>query len=93
MRETFYPFSPSPSAYAFLEEKRIKILKGKKTSFHAPSYSSPGTILGIKKEGIEVCCGGRSVFLIESLQPENKKPMSAYAYSLGSRLKEGKILT
>ncbi len=86
-------FSPWPSAFAFYGEKRIKILKGRKMSFLASSSSSPGDILGIKKEGIEVCCGGGSVLLIEFLQPENKKPMSAYAYSLGAKLREGEIFT
>lgn len=86
-------FNPWPSAFAFLREKRIKILKGRKMPFNAEPCSSPGEILGIKKEGIEVCCKGGSVFLIENLQPENRNPMSAYAFSHGAKLKCGDIFT
>lgn len=86
-------FNPWPSAFTFLEEKRIKILRGKKSAVRAQPSSSPGEILAIKKEGIEVCCGAGSVFLIETLQPENRKPMSAYAYSLGTKRQKGEIFT
>jgi methionyl-tRNA formyltransferase len=81
-------FTPWPSVYAFFREKRVKIHKGKKTEDKI-ELSSPGEILGIKKEGIEVCCGEGSVFLIEILQPENKNKMDAYAFSLGARIKPG----
>jgi methionyl-tRNA formyltransferase len=82
-------FSPWPSTYAFIGEKRMKILKGKKLKNHAASSSSPGEILEIRKEGIAVCCGEHSVFLIERLQPENRNSMDAYAFSLGGRIKIG----
>ena len=81
-------YTPWPSAYTFLADQRIKILKGKKEAFKGQS-SSPGEILEVKKKGIEVCCGDASVFLIENLQPENKKPMSAYSFSLGAKIKPG----
>jgi len=79
-------YTPWPSAYTFLADRRIKILKGKKEAFKGQS-SSPGEILEVKKKGIEVCCGDASVFLIENLQPENKKPMSAYSFSLGAKIR------
>ncbi|TET69049.1 MAG: methionyl-tRNA formyltransferase [Candidatus Aminicenantes bacterium] len=81
-------YTPWPSAYTFLADRRIKILKGKKEAFKGQS-SSPGEILEVKKRGIEVCCGDASVFLIENLQPENKKPMSAYSFSLGAKIRPG----
>ncbi len=81
-------YTPWPSAYTFLADQRIKILKGKKEAFKGQS-SSPGEILDVKKKGIEVCCGDASVFLIENLQPENKKPMSAYSFSLGAKIRPG----
>lgn len=81
-------YTPWPSAYTFLADQRIKILKGKKEAFKGQS-SSPGEILDVKKKGIEVCCGDASVFLIENLQPENKKPMSAYSFSLGAKIRSG----
>lgn len=84
-------FTPWPSAYTFLKEKRMKIYKGKKKENQAKTSSSAGEILGIKKEGIEVCCGGGTIYLIESLQPENKKRMDAYAFSLGAKIKSGEM--
>ena len=86
-------FTPWPSAYAFLKDIRIKIHKGRKIEKEAPPGSSAGKISGIKKEGIEVCCGERSIYLIESLQPENRKRMDAYAFSLGAEIKPRDIFT
>lgn len=82
-------FTPWPSAYAFIREKRVKIHKGKKSEGRAVPSSSPGEILNIGKEGIETCCGQRSVFLIQRIQPENRKEMDAFAFSLGMRIKPG----
>lgn len=82
-------FTPWPSAFAFLGEKRIKIHKGKAVDTPAPLSSSAGQIVAIRKEGIEVCCGQQSVFLIEQVQPENRTRMEAYAFSLGGRIKPG----
>jgi methionyl-tRNA formyltransferase len=84
-------FTPWPSAYAFLKDIRIKIHRGRKLEKEAPPGSSAGEISGIKKEGIEVCCGEGSIYLIESLQPENKKRMDAYDFSLGAEIKPGDI--
>ncbi|TET71658.1 MAG: methionyl-tRNA formyltransferase [Candidatus Aminicenantes bacterium] len=84
-------FTPWPSAYAFLKDIRIKIHRGIKIEKEAPPGSSAGEISGIKKEGIEVCCGEGSIYLIESLQPENRKRMDAYAFSLGAEIKPGDI--
>ncbi len=84
-------FTPWPSAYAFIKDIRIKIHKGKKIEKEAPPGSSAGEISVIKKEGIEVCCGEGSIYLIESLQPENKKRMDAYAFSLGAEINPGDI--
>lgn len=81
-------FTPWPSVFTKFKDKRIKIIKGKGNppgSITAP----PGEIVGLKKEGIQVCCGKDSIFLIEILQPENKKSMSAYAFSLGTRVNVG----
>ena len=82
-------FTPWPSAFAFLLEKRLKILKGRTTENKASRSSSPGEIVSVGKEGIQVCCGEKSIFLIKSLQPENRKQMDAYAFSLGGKAKPG----
>lgn len=82
-------FTPWPSAYAFIGEKRVKILKGRKSGSRASPSSHPGEILSIGKQGIEICCAERSVFLLQRIQPENRKEMDAFAFSLGMRIKPG----
>jgi len=84
-------FTPWPSAFAFLHGRRMIIHKGKKIEDQSSPSLNPGEILGIEKQGIEVCCGERSVYLIQSLQPEGKKMMDAYAFCLGARIKPGDI--
>lgn len=82
-------FNPWPSAFAFLRGKRIKILKGRKGAAGTETPSTSGEIHDIRKEGIEVICGEGSLFLIEELQPEGRKPMPAFAFSLGTEVKVG----
>jgi methionyl-tRNA formyltransferase len=86
-------FNPWPSAFTFLEGKRIKILRGKRLTPRLILADIPGRIKDSTKEGIEVICGQGSLFLIEELQPEGKKPMKAYAYSLGSKLKSKDVFS
>lgn len=81
-------YSHWPSVYTFFGDTRVKIVRGKHIDSDK-TKSSPGQIIHVHKEGIETACGRGSVFLIESLQPENKKVMEAYAYSLGSRIHSG----
>jgi len=85
-------FTLWPSAFAFLNDKRVKIIEGKEKE-NLTHISSPGKILAVSKAGIEVCCGGRSSYLIQKLQPENKKAMDAYAFSLGAKIKIGDTFT
>jgi len=81
-------FNPWPSSYTHLNNKRIKILDGKKIC--RPTHEcKPGQILSLSKNGIQVCCGNKSIFLIERLQPENKSPMGALDFSHGARLQSG----
>lgn len=82
-------FTPKLSAFTFLHEQRIIIRRGKDTGKIADLSSSPGEILSVKKEGVEVCCAERSIYLIERLQPENRKEMDAHAFSLGAKIKPG----
>ena len=82
-------FCAWPTSFTFYAGKRIKILRGKYEEISECVGLDPGTIKDINNSGIQVCCGNRSVFLIEELQPENKKPMNAYAFSLGANIKPG----
>jgi methionyl-tRNA formyltransferase len=81
-------FTPWPSAFSFFDEKRIKIISGKNLDSKTCSHT-PGEILDVNKTGIQVNCGQNSAYLIEELQPEGKKVMSAYAFSLGTQISQG----
>jgi methionyl-tRNA formyltransferase len=81
-------FNPWPSAFAYYGDKRIKILRGRERRGQFSAFS-PGEVLGVKKEGLEVGCGEKTVYLIEELQLEGRQAMSAYAFTLGTRMKTG----
>jgi len=81
-------FTPWPSTFTFLAGKRLKILKARAVDEQVAAFS-PGDILNISEKGLTVGCGGKSILLIEILQPENKKAMSPHAYSLGGGIKPG----
>jgi len=81
-------FTPWPSTFTFLEGRRIKVSRGKSEPFKS-SLAGPGEIVDIDRRGISVMCGDGNVFLIERLQPENKKEMTAYDFSLGGNIKPG----
>ena len=81
-------FTPWPSSYTYMDGKRIKIISAK----HEPLAASPapaGEIVKAGKEGICVMCGDGNIVRIDILQPENKKKMSAYAYTLGANIRTG----
>ena len=82
-------FSPWPAVYTFFDDTRLKIIKGKHIGLQK-TKTPPGQIINVHKDGIETACGQGSIFFIETLQPENKKVMEAYAFSLGSRIRPGK---
>ncbi len=82
-------FTPWPSSFTFLNKIRIKIIKAKHLKQKTETSASPGEITEINEKGITVCCGHNTQLLIEELQPENKKSMKAYSFSLGARIKPG----
>jgi methionyl-tRNA formyltransferase len=82
-------FTPWPSAFCYFEQKRIKITRGKILDSQTPDQKC-GEIADVNKTGIRIHCGQNSSYLVEELQPEGKKLMSAYAFSLGAKINPGK---
>ena len=81
-------FTPWPSAYFFINGKRIKVIKailGEKTN------AKPGTVVSLKG-GIRVACGGETSLVFTDLQPEGKGVMTAKALLNGNPLTEGTVL-
>jgi methionyl-tRNA formyltransferase len=82
-----------PGVYSFFGGKRVNILRGRPAAPRVtpaePSSALPGTLRETRKDGLLIACGGGTAFLIEELQPEGKRPMTAYAFSLGAKIVPG----
>lgn len=85
-------FSPWPSAFTYFRGKRLKILEGRTEATEPASSVKSGEIYKVKKEGICVGCGDGHIYIINHLQPENRKTMNAHAFSLGANIKPGESL-
>jgi methionyl-tRNA formyltransferase len=85
-----------PGVFTQIKSRRVNMLRGSVLGSSAcpgtQATPGPGTILSVGKSGLIVACGGTTSYLIEELQPEGKGPMSAYAFSLGTRITAGDIL-
>lgn len=66
-------FNPFPVAYSFLNDERIKIYQA--SLVESATSATPGEILSVTDEGIQVACGEQSLQL-EVLQIPGKKAMS-----------------
>jgi methionyl-tRNA formyltransferase len=82
-------FSPWPSAYSHFRGKRMKILEGRVELGDFQFPIKPGEIYSAKKRGLAVVCGDSNLFIIDHLQPENRKAMNAHSFSLGANIKSG----
>ncbi|NLN17914.1 MAG: methionyl-tRNA formyltransferase [Firmicutes bacterium] len=76
-------YTPWPGAFTMLENRRIKILKAvaKPDSVEA----TPGRIVSISDDGLEVACG-QGTLLITHLQPESSRSMPASSFVRGYRV-------
>jgi methionyl-tRNA formyltransferase len=79
---------PWPSAYCYLGNERIKLLRVKPVE----GAGKPGVIEEVTNESLLVGTGKGLVSIIE-LQPEGKKPMSVKAFLQGRKIKKGTLIT
>lgn len=84
--DKFRAFYPWPGIFFFINNKLIKI--NKLSPLNTNHDKKPGTILKIDKSSIIICCGCNSVLKILEIQPEGKKLMTPYNFSLGNKLPE-----
>ncbi len=84
--------TPRPAAHTHFNNGRLIILSGE-TEGGAESAGTavPGTVVDLSKKGILIACKG-SAYRITGLQPENRKAMTAHAYTLGGRIRLGDVL-
>jgi len=76
-------FTPWPGLYCRDGSRLIKISVAVAGS--STHQASPGTILSLEARALQVACGQGTVLEIASIQPEGKKEMSPWQYSLGNR--------
>ena len=85
-----------PGVFTSIGGRRVNILGGRASDPQVrlvPGETArPGTVLRVGKRGIEVACGAATSYLIEELRPEGRGAMSAYAFSLGTKLAPGDYL-
>ncbi len=84
-------FFPSPGAYTLFRGKRLKILEASCKEGDGTSCP-PGTIYRIEKRGGIVVCAGEGLVVVQKLQPEGGRAMSAWEFVCGYRICEGHVL-
>jgi methionyl-tRNA formyltransferase len=84
-------FASWPGAFTSFRCQRMILHAGRPFPGDAGCLK-PGEIIRITAEGPAVCCGGGTVYLIERLQRENRKPMSAAEFLHGTKIKPGEVL-
>ena len=87
-------FQTWPGTYTSFRGGRLIVWQGREAP-EADSHKTPdsasdlGTILNIDESGITVVCSGSSALLIEEVQVEGKRRVSAREFASGARLKPG----
>lgn len=84
-------FSPWPWAFTFWKGQRLIIHAGR-VAAAGDECRPAGRVAGVAGEGLKVCCGSDSAYVIERLQRENKKAMNAADFLRGARIEPGDIL-
>jgi methionyl-tRNA formyltransferase len=78
---------PWPGAFAFLGGQRVKLHRTHVLVPHG-HHGEPGAIVRADRHGVEVACGA-GVLVLDELQPEGKRRMSAEQFCAGARLQQG----
>jgi methionyl-tRNA formyltransferase len=79
--------TPWPGAYSYLDDKLLKVYRVQSAS----GQGTPGEVLAVGRDGIEVACGEGSV-VIHELQLEGTKRLPAAEFLAGCKLEPGASL-
>lgn len=82
-------FQPWPGTYTSFSERRLMIWAARAKTETLRGDVDAGTIVSIDGDGIIVACAGRTDLLIEEIQLEGKRRVSAREFANGARLKAG----
>ncbi|MBH30836.1 MAG: methionyl-tRNA formyltransferase [Candidatus Marinimicrobia bacterium] len=85
VRNQICALSPSPGAVTTLKGRQFKLLK---VALSMNSERDPGEVTAVSKSSFIIRCGSGSL-LIEDLQPEGKKRMTAGQFLAGTKLTVG----
>jgi methionyl-tRNA formyltransferase len=86
--------NPDPMAFTFFRGQRIRIIETSPesvTSYDSQAANTYGTIVALQKgqpQGIKIQTG-KGILIIQTLQPEGKKPMKALDFANGCRIQIG----
>lgn len=79
-------FQPFPSSYSQFRNARITFWRAKALEESDPqSVLIPGSIIAADDGGFKIKCGDHSVIVVEEIQPEGRKRMSARDFVNGLR--------
>jgi methionyl-tRNA formyltransferase len=84
-------FQPFPTAFTYLDGKRLTIWKAKPTSIEHKT-TAPGSIIQASGDELLIFCGGDSVLRIEELQLEGKRRTNVRDFINGVRPEVGDTL-
>ncbi|HSE38834.1 MAG TPA: methionyl-tRNA formyltransferase [Blastocatellia bacterium] len=87
-------FQPWPGTHTGFRGGRLIIWRGRQAPKSASSNAiafapQPGTILNIDDSGITIVCNGSTALLIQEVQLEGKRRVSAREFANGARLEAG----
>lgn len=84
-------FNPGYTPFCIFREKRINIYSAKKFTGEIQKSGNPGTVHVLDKKSFGIECGDGGILILESVQPENKKVMSAADFMNGSKPSNGEL--
>ena len=83
-------FTPWPGLFFLMNGKTMKIKKALPPDIidrnTLTGLEKPGQIIELNRNRLQVCCGNQTLLSIEEFQPQGKKSMTPYCYSLGNPL-------
>jgi methionyl-tRNA formyltransferase len=84
-------FSPWPGAFSLWGGQRLLVHAGRAAA-RREECGQAGRLIAVSRDGLEICCGGGTVYVIERLQRENNKAMEAAAFVRGAKIEPGVLL-